>query len=57
MSQQEPKPKPRPGVCVPWEERRKEYPELLGDEETVKKVWEEVDNLAYLFIWACLIQF
>ncbi len=57
MSQQETKPKPKPGVCVPWEERRKEYPELLGDEETVKKVWEEVDNLAYLFIWACLIQF
>lgn len=57
MSEKRPDPKTKPGVCIPWEERKKEYPKLLGDEEVVKKVWEEVDTLAYLFIWACLIQF
>ncbi len=57
MSEQRPDPKTRPGVCIPWEERKKEYPKILGDEKVVKKVWEEMDDLAYQFIWACLIQF
>ena len=56
MPEQEPKPK-KPGVCIPWEERVKEYEKILGDPEVVKKVWEETDMLAYLYIWACLIQF
>ena len=47
----------KPGVCIPWEDRRKEYPVLLGDEEIVRKVWEDIDTLAYLYIWFCLIQF
>ena len=47
----------KPGVCIPWEEKRKEYAEILGDEKIVQKVWEETDVLAYLYIWACLIQF
>lgn len=47
----------RPGVCIPWEERKQEYPQLLGDEELVKKVWEEIDTLGYLYIWFCLIAF
>lgn len=40
-----------PGVCMPWEEKKKEYKEIKGDEETVKKLWEEFDTLAYLFMW------
>ena len=47
----------KPGVCIPWQEQRKEYPRIMGDEKIVRKVWEEVDTLAYLYIWACLIQF
>jgi hypothetical protein len=47
----------KPGVCIPWQEQRKEYPEIMGDEKIVRKVWEEVDTLGYLYIWACLIQF
>ena len=46
-----------PGVCVAWEEKRKEYAKILGDEKIVQKVWEQTDVLAYLYIWACLIQF
>ena len=51
------KKKTDPGVCIPWQERVKEYRKLLGDEQVVKKVWEETDMLAYLYVWACLIQF
>jgi hypothetical protein len=46
-----------PGVCIPWEEKRKEFAEIMGDEKIVQKIWEQVDVLAYLYIWAVLIQF
>jgi hypothetical protein len=44
MSDQQPKPVNRPpGTCIPWEEKKKELPPILGDEELVKKTWEEND--------------
>ena len=46
----------KPGVCIPWEQRVKEYPKILGDKDIVKRAWEEIDTLAYLYIWASLIQ-
>jgi hypothetical protein len=55
--EQETKRRPAPGVCIPWEQRVKEYPQILGDPEVVKKAWEQTDMLAYLWIWANLIQF
>ncbi len=59
MSNETPKPQapPKPGACIPWVLRVKEYATILGDEEVVRKVWEETDLLAYLYIWANLIQF
>lgn len=45
----------KPGVCIPWEEKVKEYEKITGDEELIKRVWEDIDNLAYIFIWFCLI--
>ncbi|MEN3186189.1 MAG: hypothetical protein ABDK94_08955 [Atribacterota bacterium] len=47
----------KPGVCFPWEEKRKELPELLGSPELVQKIWEEIDLLGYIFIWHCLVSF
>lgn len=47
----------KPGVCCPWEEKVREMPEIQGDEEIVKRVWEEVDELAYTYIWHCLVSF
>ena len=44
----------RPGVCIPWEEKVKEYDKITGDKEIVKKVWEDIDDLAYQYIWFCL---
>ena len=43
-----------PGVCIPWEEKIKEYEKIMGDEQIVKKVWEEVDGMAYQYIWFVL---
>jgi hypothetical protein len=40
-----------PGVCYPWEERMKQMTEIKGDPEIVKKQWEGIDTLAYLFTW------
>lgn len=47
----------KPGVCIPWEEKRKELDTIQGDEEVFKKVWEEVDSLAHMYIWHILLSF
>jgi hypothetical protein len=47
----------RPGVCIPWEEKKKEFPEITGDEALVKKTWEDVDSLGYVYIWQVLLSF
>ena len=46
-----------PGVCIPWEEKLKELPAIEGDEDLVKRVWEDNDSLAYVYIWLCLLSF
>ncbi len=46
-----------PGVCIPWEEKRKELPEITGDADLVKRVWEDIDALGYVYIWQCLLSF
>lgn len=48
---------PKPGICIPWEDKRKEYVEIMGDEDIVKKAWEDMDLLAYLYIYFVLMQF
>ena len=57
MPDQPETPNRRPGVCIPWEEKVKELPPIPGDEELARKVWEDVDSLAYLYIWQCLVAF
>lgn len=47
----------KPGVCIPWQEKMKELPELTGDPELVKKIWEDVDGLGYMYIWQVLLSF
>lgn len=54
MSEEKEKVAKKPGVCIPWEEKIKEYEKITGDKEIVKTVWEDVDNLAYQYIWFCL---
>jgi len=47
----------KPGVCIPWEEKLKELPEISGDKELIKKIWEDIDALGYVYIWQCLLSF
>ena len=49
--------KVKPGVCIPWEEKRKELQHINGNEELVKKIWEDNESLAYIYIWHCLLSF
>lgn len=51
------KPKIEPGVCIPWEQKLKELSEISGDKQLVRKVWEDIDALGYLYIWQCLLSF
>ena len=57
MKQKENEFERKPGVCIPWEEKRKELGEIQGDEELVKRVWQDIDGLAYVYIWHCLLSF
>ena len=57
MSEKDRKKKPKPGVCIPWEEKKKELGEISGDQDLVKKTWEDIDALAYTYIWHCLVSF
>lgn len=50
-------PKTKPGVCIPWEEKRKELPNITGDEELFKRIWEDNEALAYMYIWQVLLSF
>jgi hypothetical protein len=47
----------RPGVCIPWQEKMKELPQITGDAVLAQKVWEDVDALGYVYIWQCLLSF
>ena len=46
-----------PGVCLPWDEKARELPPLKGDAELVQRVWDDLDGLAYTYIWQVLLSF
>ena len=46
-----------PGVCISWEEKARELPPISGEAQLVRKVWEDVDGLAYMYIWQLLVSF
>jgi uroporphyrinogen-III decarboxylase len=52
-----PQPSPRPGLCFPWEEKVKELPEITGNRDMVRKVWEDIEGLANTYIWQLLLSF
>ncbi|RMF91868.1 MAG: hypothetical protein D6741_15605 [Planctomycetota bacterium] len=47
----------KPGVCLPWEERKAELPPIESDEPLVQRIWEEVDEFGYMYIWQVLLSF
>jgi uroporphyrinogen-III decarboxylase len=46
-----------PGVCFPWEDKAKELPEITGDKDLVRKVWNDIEALANTYIWQVLLSF
>ena len=56
MPEQQPVKRP-PGTCLPWQEKRKEFPRIAGDEKLVEQVWKDVDALGYMYIWQILLSF
>ncbi|MEN6458985.1 MAG: hypothetical protein ABFC63_08645 [Thermoguttaceae bacterium] len=46
-----------PGTCIPWEEKIADFPKISGDVELVKRVWQDVDALGYMYIWQLLLSF
>lgn len=50
-------PSVKPGVCFPWEQKAKELPEITGDADLVRRVWENVDALGNTYIWQLLLSF
>jgi hypothetical protein len=47
----------RAGVCLPWEQRAAELPAITGDPALMRRVWEQIDELGYTFIWQLLLSF
>jgi uroporphyrinogen-III decarboxylase len=52
-----PEPKVAPGVCVPWDQKTRELPQISGDEQLVRSIWEQNDALGNMYIWQCLLSF
>ena len=46
-----------PGTCVPWEQKSKDLPELQGDVDLTKTIWENLDALANMYVWQMLLSF
>jgi uroporphyrinogen-III decarboxylase len=52
-----PAPRIQPGVCFSWDEKAKELPEITGDKDLVRKVWNDIEGLAHTYIWQVLLSF
>ena len=50
-------PRIHPGACLPWEEKAKELPAITGDQDLVRRVWENVDAFGNMYIWQVLLSF
>lgn len=48
---------PAPGVCIPWEVKRSELGPIQGDEDILRRVWEQIDALGNMYIWQVLLSF
>ncbi|MFG0251935.1 MAG: uroporphyrinogen decarboxylase family protein, partial [Phycisphaerales bacterium JB038] len=46
-----------PGVCLPWQEKVAELPPLRARPELAQRIWENLDEFGYAFIWHCLVSF
>ncbi|MBL8175398.1 MAG: hypothetical protein JNK48_12060 [Bryobacterales bacterium] len=45
------------GACLPWERKLGEIPPISGDPALCKQIWENMDALAYFYIWHLVLSF
>ncbi len=50
-------PRIKPGICRLWEEKARELPPITGDQDLVRRVWENVEALGNTYIWQLLLSF
>jgi uroporphyrinogen-III decarboxylase len=46
-----------PGVCLSWDEAKRELAPTTGNSDLLREIWGNVDGLGNLFIWQCLVSF
>jgi hypothetical protein len=46
-----------PGVCYPWADKVRELPEITGDRDLIRRVWEDIDAFGNTYIWQLLLSF
>ena len=56
MSEQQPT-SVRRARAFPGKRNARSFPQITGDEQLVKRVWEDVDALGYMYIWQVLLSF
>jgi hypothetical protein len=49
--------KTHPGVCFPFEQKLEELPPIRGDAALFRRVWNDIEGMAYLYIWHVLLSF
>ena len=52
-----PQPNFAEGSCVSWEQKRKDFAKIQGDEQIFERIWDNVDALANMYVWQCLLSF
>jgi hypothetical protein len=46
-----------PGVCFPFEQKARELSPIIGDSSLTRRVWNDIEGLAYLYIWHIVLSF
>jgi hypothetical protein len=50
-------PRIKPGICLPFEDKLKDLAPIVGDPALFRRIWDENEFLAYLYIWHVLLSF
>jgi hypothetical protein len=46
-----------PGSVVPWAKQRERIGPIPGDEALCRRIWEDVDAMAYMYVYQVLLSF
>jgi hypothetical protein len=48
---------PKPMTCMDWEAKRAEIENAIENEELTKKIWDDCESMAYIYIYHVLLSF